>query len=151
MEKNNPGSGFRVQGSGFNHACAVLNSRLSCSQGGMTLVEAVLAIAILGIGVFVLAETTAKCFSVIRTSRHYQAARAVLDRGESDYPLRGSNTVDQNKVDAVDYNGYEFSRDLQEVDGEKKMFVVKTKVSWSETGKDSFEEMTSYIYCPNEK
>ena len=117
----------------------------------MTLVEAVLALAILSIGIFILIETTAKCLSVVRVSRNYQTARAVLDQGESEHPLRGTNEVEENKVASVDYDGYVFSRDLQPVDGEVKLYKVITKVAWSETGKDSFEEVISYVYCPNEE
>lgn len=118
---------------------------------GMTLVETVLALAILSIGIFILVETTAKCLAVVRMARNYQTARAVLDRGESEHPLRGTNTVEQNKVEAVDYDGYAFSRDLQPVDGEEKLFMVVTKVAWSETGHESGEELVSYVYCPNEE
>ena len=84
-------------------------------------------------------------------ARNYQTARAVLDRGESEYPLRGTNDVEENKVDPVDYDGYAFSRDLQPVDGEKKLFMVVTRVEWSETSRESGEELISYVYCPNEE
>jgi len=119
------------------------------SSPGMTLVETVLALAILSIGIFILVETTAKCLAVVRQARNYQTARAVLDRGESEHPLRGTNTVEKNKVDPVDYDGYAFSRDLQPVDGEGKLFMVVTKVAWSETGRESGDELVSYVYCPN--
>lgn len=120
-------------------------------KSGMTLVETVLALAILSIGIFILVETTAKCLAVVRMARNYQTARATLGRGESEYPLRGTNSVEQNKVEGVDYNGYVFSRDLQPVDGEKKLYMVVTKVTWSETGHESGEELVSYVYCPNEE
>jgi len=129
----------------------ILSVRSSCVDRGLTLVEAVLAMAILSIGIFILVEATAKCLAVVRLSRNYQTARAALDRGESEYPLRGTNTVEKNKVEGVDYNGYVFSRDLQPVDGEKKLFTVVTRVAWSETGHDSGEELISYVYCPNEE
>lgn len=155
MAVSNPGlplksSGFRVKSA----RPAESNPpnpppRANLNRAGLTLVEAVLALAILSIGVFVLVETTAKCLAVVRLSRHYQTARAVLDRGESEHPLRGTNTVEQNTVEPVDYDGYTFARELQAVDGEKKMFLVTTRVAWSEAGKNSFEELTSWVYCPN--
>jgi len=142
------GSRFKV----FDSEPGTLNPKLTnLYKNGMTLVETVLALAILSIGIFILIETTAKCIAVIRMARNYQTARAILDRGESEYPLRGTNTVDENNVDPVDYDGYVFSRDLQPVDGEIKLFKVITRVSWSETGAESGEELTSYIYCPNEE
>lgn len=118
---------------------------------GFTLVEAVLALAILSTGIFVLIETTARCLAVIQTSRHYQEARAVLDRGELDYPLHVTNSLHDNIVPPVDYpGGYRFSRDLDPVEGEEGLFIVKTRVTWSESGRASFEEVVSYLYCPEE-
>lgn len=123
-----------------------------CSRHGMTLIEAVLALAILSIGVFILVETTAKCLSVVRVSRNYQTARAVFGRAESEHPLNGTNSVEDNQVAPIEYdNGFTYSRELTPVDGEKKLFLVTSKVAWSETGKDSFEEVVGYVYCPNEE
>jgi hypothetical protein len=85
---------------------------------------------------------------VVRLSRNYQTARAVLGRGEGEHSLSGTNTVEQNEVEGVDYDGYVFSRELQPVDGEKKLFVVFTRVTWSETGQESGEELVSYVYLP---
>ena len=107
-----------------------------------------MALAILSIGVFILVETTAKCLSVVRLSRNYQTVRAILDRGESEHPLRGTNSLEQNTVNPVEYDGFTFSRELQQIDGEKKLFLVTTRVAWSEKGQDAFEEMVGYLYCP---
>lgn len=120
------------------------------SAGGVTLVEAILALTILGIGIFVLIETTARCLAVIRVCRCYQTARAVLDQGELEHPLNGTNTVEANIVAPVEYpDGFTFSRDLVQIDGEEDLFIVTTRVSWSESGQASFEEVTSCLYCPN--
>lgn len=119
------------------------------SGAGFTLVEAVLALAILSIGVFVLIECTAKCLAVIRTARQYQTARMILDQGELEHPLIWTNEVDKNTVAPVTYpNGYTFSRELTAVDGEESLYVVKTRVAWSEIGQASFEEVVSYLYSP---
>ncbi|NLB59991.1 MAG: prepilin-type N-terminal cleavage/methylation domain-containing protein [Lentisphaerae bacterium] len=114
-----------------------------------TLIEAVLALAILGISVFVLVECTARCLAVIRSARHYQTARQVLDQGELEYPLSWTNDLEHNRVAAVTYpNGYTFARDLTAVDGEENLFVVVTRVGWSESGRASWEEVVSYLYSP---
>ncbi len=118
-------------------------------ESGVTLVEAILALAILGIGIFVLIETTARCLAVIRTSKHYQNARAVLDRGELDYPVTATNSAEENAVSGVEYpGGFTFSRSLEQVAGEESLYIVKTRVVWSETGLSSFEEVVGYLYCP---
>lgn len=126
------------------------SSDAAVSCHGLSLLEAVLALAILSIGIFILIETTAKCLAVIRVSRNYQTARAVLDRGKLDYPLIWTNAVEDNIVAPVEYpNGFRFSRDLNPVDGEEDLFIVTTRVSWSETGHASSEEVISYLYCQN--
>ena len=129
------------------------NKKCLCPVGqrrsAFTLVEAVLALAILSIGIFVLIECTAKCLAVIRTSRNYQTARAVLQQGELEYPLIWTNDAAQNTVADVSYpNGYTFSRTLTPLDGEESQYLVETRVAWSEAGRASFEEVTSVLYSP---
>ncbi|MFA5042513.1 MAG: prepilin-type N-terminal cleavage/methylation domain-containing protein [Kiritimatiellia bacterium] len=119
---------------------------------GFTLVEALLALAILSIGIFVIVEATARCLSVIRVSRNYQTARAVLDQGEGEFPLQSSNAVADNAVQGEELvPGYTFSRELEAVAGEKKLYMVSTRVTWSESGQASAEEVVSYLYFPNEE
>jgi hypothetical protein len=129
------------------------NAHLSAApDAGVTLVEAILALAILGIGIFVLIETTARCLAVIRTSKSYQTAREVLDRGELDHPITTTNTAEDNIVSPVEYHdGFVFSRDIELVEGETELYIVKTKVKWSESGQSSFEEVVGYLYCPEKE
>ena len=120
-------------------------------QSAFTLVEAVIALAILSIGIFVIVEATARCLAVIRVSRNYQTARAVLDQGESEFPLQPTNRPSESAVQGEELvPGYTFSRELEAVSGEKKLYVVTTRVTWSESGQASAEEVVSYLYFPNE-
>ena len=119
------------------------------SGAAFTLVEAALALAILSIGLFVLIECTAKCLAVIRTSRNYQTARMVLQQGELEHPLVWTNDAEQNAVASASYpNDYTFSRTLTPLDGEESLYVVETRVAWSEAGRASFEEVVSVLYSP---
>lgn len=126
-------------------------SEISFSTG-FTLVEAVVALAILSIGIFVIVEATARCLAVIRVSRNYQTVRSVFDKGEAEFPLRPTNTVSDNAVSEEELApGYFFSRELLAVDGEKKLYMVKTRVTWSESGQASADEVVSYLYFPKEE
>ncbi len=119
---------------------------------GFTLVEAVVALAILSIGVFVIVEATARCLAVIRASRNYQTARAVLDQGEAEFPLQPTNTASACAVQGEELvPGYTFSRELEAVSGESKLYMVKTRIAWSESDNASAEEVVSYLYFPNEE
>ena len=133
--------------------------RLVCShqstahgpQPAFSLVEAVVALAILSIGIFVIIEATARCLAVIRVSRNYQTARAALDRYESAHPV-STNSVSDVFVQEEEWPpGFRTQRDLEAVDGEKKLQIVKTRVTWSESGQASAEEVVSYLYFPNEE
>ncbi len=121
-------------------------------RAGLTLVEVVIALAILGTSLFVLIEATARCLAVIRQSRHYQTARAALGRGEAEYPLRATNSVEDNTVAPVEVlPGYTFERDIEETDGEEHLYRVVTRIAWSDTGGKAFEEMVSYLYSTSEE
>jgi len=118
---------------------------------GFTLVEAVVALAILSIGIFVIVEATARCLAVIRVSRNYQTARAALDRYESEYPISTNSVSDVFVQDEEWPPGFHTQRELEAVDGEAKLYTVKTRVTWSESGQASAEEVVSYLYFPNEE
>jgi len=119
---------------------------------GFTLVEAVVALAILSIGIFVLVEATARCLAVIRLSRDYQVARAVLDRGETEHPLRTTNAPDDNAVPPTELaDGFFFSRELEPTDGEVRLYRVVTRVTWSDAGQAAREQVVSYAFFPNEE
>lgn len=118
-------------------------------RSAFTLVEAVLALAILSIGIFVLIECTARCLAVIRTSRNYQNARLALQQGESEHPLIWTNEAEQNAVAGVTYpNGCTYSRSLTQLDGEESQYLVESRVTWSEAGRSAGEEVTSLLYSP---
>ncbi len=122
------------------------------ARNGFTLIEAVLALAILSISVFALAETTARCLAVIRLSRNYQTARAVLEKGEALYPISSTNSPEDLAVGPEEIvEGFFFQRfEPQPLDEEERLFSVRTRVSWSESGRNSFEEVASLFYSAAE-
>ena len=121
---------------------------------GFTLVEAVLALAIMALSAFALMSAASRCVAVARTARNYQTAVSVLDKGELDHPLVLTNKVSDNIVEPItDENGFTFARDIQPTNpgdkNEEDMFMARTTVSWSVKGKSSFEEVTTYLYSTN--
>ena len=128
------------------------NAKCASGQNGFTLIEAVISLAILGLTIAVMVEATSRCLAVIRISRNYHAARTVLEQGELEHPLAESNSVPDNIVMPVDYgNGFTYSRDLEQSADEEDLYVVRSRVTWAEKGRHSFEEVVSYCYCPEEK
>jgi prepilin-type N-terminal cleavage/methylation domain-containing protein len=140
-----PNSGFRFQVSGF--------------KTGLTLVEVMLALAILGIGLTVLISTASKCLAVVKQSRNYESARHFLALVELDFKNKilelepgqeledGSGTVTFPESDL--YRGtWEVTTEGDEEDGLKK---VVFRVAWSEHGANPYEEVVTYLHVPEEK
>ncbi len=115
-----------------------------------TLVEAVLALAILATTVVVLASATAKCLAVIRMARHYHAARQTLEQAELEHPMVWSNSVAENTVEGIEYpDGMVFSRTFEPDPEEPELYIVTARVRWKESNRDSLEEVTYLFYCPD--
>jgi prepilin-type N-terminal cleavage/methylation domain-containing protein len=126
------------------------------ARAGLTLIEVILAVMILGIGLAVLLASASRCLRVIQLSRNYHQARGVLELGELDYPLveqkeeQESRMVNLN-VDPVEYpGGYTFSRTTEKLEDEEDLVLVRTRVAWSDRGRNPWEEVVSYLYYTNE-
>ncbi len=141
----------------MRHACPFLpkphfrKKRCAGQRPAFTMIETVLALAILAITVMALASATAKCLAVIRMARYYHSAREVLELAELEHPLVWSNSVSENTVDNIEYpGGFVFSRALEATDEEPELYVVTARVRWKESGRDSFEEVAYHFYCPDQ-
>lgn len=121
------------------------------TTSGMTLVEVLLAMAILTLGLFSLTSASSRCLAIMRTAGQYHAARAVLDQGSLEYPLiRYGRDVYNLEVNPVEYpGGYVFERVSDEVEEEEKLYIVKTSVSWNRRGHESRIEIWDYLFWEN--
>jgi hypothetical protein len=73
-----------------------------------------------------------------------------MDRGNLDYPLLVTNEVYDNVVAPIRFDdGYVYTRDVDPDPDEEDLFIIRTRVSWSTSGRKSFEEVESYIYTTN--
>ncbi len=134
-----------------------ISPRVAGSRAGLTLVEVLLALGILAATAGVLLTAVSRCLAVVRVSKNYYDARRILDLGELDHPLLV--TKDKNNKDKVinldisptEYDGgYTFSRSGERSSAYKDLVVVKTRVTWSNRGREAFEEVTSYLYYTND-
>ena len=119
---------------------------------GMTLIEVLLAVAIAGTALVVLATGSARCIAVFHRSRDYQQAQWCLGMGELEHPLLATNDMSTWEVDREQYSeGFYFSRDVQDDDDEDQLYLIKTWVEW-ERGPQKFkEEWVRYVFAPEEK
>ncbi len=115
---------------------------------GLTLVEVILAAAILGIGLTVLLTAASRCLAVMKQAKNYQAALWTLNMGEVEYPMIATNELEDLVVDGHEFdNGFIYSREVDEEDeDEDGLHEVRTRVTWKGRGSEMVEEVVQYVY-----
>ncbi len=124
----------------------------------MTLVEILLALAILAISAGVLMTATSRCLNVVSTAKNYYEARRILEIGELDYPLLVIQKKNEKELKALNLNvgpinyprNFSYQRTSERDSVKDDLVVVKSRVSWSSKGKSAYEEVTSYLYYTND-
>lgn len=122
---------------------------------GLTLIEVMLALAIVAVGLTAIIAATSRCLSVIAQSRAYETSRHLLARVEVEQPIWLKEKIEPGSESGTftgDHYGYRWTRDI-EIVGRKEdgLFLVRTRVYWSERGRESFDEVQTYLYAPEEK
>jgi prepilin-type N-terminal cleavage/methylation domain-containing protein len=120
---------------------------------GLTLIEVMLAVVILGIGSGVLMLATARCLSIVSKARHYSTAQRLILRADAEQPLnRGEIRPGMQSGDFDGEPGYTWEREITESDDEnrKGLYTVRTRVIWSDRGRESFEEVVTWHYIQPE-
>ena len=124
----------------------------NCKQkAGLTLLEVLLAVVILGTGVSALMLGMARCLAVVRTARCRDVARNLLRRVDVEDPIDPKD-VEEGETSGTfsDHPGYTWHRTIEAVDENERagLFLVTTRVSWSERGRNAYEEIQAYKYAP---
>lgn len=132
-----------------NQQSAIVNRQFS---RGLTLIEVLLAIVILGIGSGVLMLATGRCIAVVSKARHYSNAQRLIFQVGAEHPLtRGdiSAGIESGEFDG----GYTWEREVIEPEDENRegLYTIRTRVGWSTRGKERFEEVVTWHYIEPEE
>ena len=124
-------------------------------KSGMTLVEVLLAAALLGVGLSVLLTAASRSLAVMKIARNYQKAQWTFNMGELDYPLVAiTNEVKELAVSSERYeNGFVYEREVEDEAGgeEDDLHVVRARVTWSSRNREATEEVVRYVYFKDEE
>lgn len=115
-------------------------------RAGLTLIEVMLASAILAASLTALLTAASRCLQVMRRSREYQEAQWVRGMGELEYPLLFVEDIAEQSVSGVDYGRYTFSREVEDDEDEDGLYVVRTRVDWGQGPSKRYEEVYQYVY-----
>ena len=116
------------------------------SRSGLTLIEVLLATLILGVALSMMLTASARCLTVMRRSREYQRAQWALNRGMLDHPILFTEKIEEQDVDGEDYDGYVFSRKVEDDEDEDGLYVVRSRVTWPSGGRELTEEIVEVVY-----
>lgn len=131
-----------------------MSTDLHSSKKGLTLIEVLLAVVILGVGAGTLMLATTRCLTVVGKSRHYNNARRLIQQVNTLEPLtRGEIEEGVTEGDFDDEGGYSWKREIKQVDEENRpgLYTVRTRVIWAARSRTAYEEMISYFYVKPEE
>jgi prepilin-type N-terminal cleavage/methylation domain-containing protein len=121
---------------------------------GLTLLEVLIAVALLSLGLVVMLTAISRCLAVLKASTGYHRAMWALSVGEAENPIvltdKGDFAPEDFEVSPVDLGGVTFERTVEDPDAdaddsEVRLLVVKMKLTWSAYGKQKTEEVPRYI------
>lgn len=130
---------------------------------GFTLVEVLLAMAILGLCMTGLLVAVSQSLSIARKAQLYDTARNLIARVELEQPLLLEEEIEEGVEDG-DFeggpDGYRWQRTIEYVETgseetgifseEQDLFKVTTRVIWERRGREEFEEVATYLYRPGQ-
>ncbi len=130
---------------------------------GLTLIEVLIALAIMGIGIAGLVAASSRCLAVARKAKNYENARGLLGEAEmkwqeyllekeEDEPLEADSESWSFNAPFEGYTGlWALEEVSQEADDENEgLFTLRLRISWSEHGQENYEEVVTYLYSPDE-
>ena len=124
-------------------------------KAGLTLVEVLLALVILGTGMVALVTAAGRCIGVARQAKNYETARELLARVEVEKPMMLEETAEDDAGDGVfeaPFSNFRWKRTVEpegfEDDG---LWRVITEINWTEDKTARNEKVVTLIYWPEEK
>lgn len=124
----------------------------TAARAGLSLVEVILALAILGMGLTALIATAARCLGVVRQAKNFETARHCLGRVDYEHPLQIEEEIKPGEESGSfegGPEGFTWTRVIKQIgEEEDNLFEVATRVAWSDNGRHSKEEVVTYLYAP---
>jgi prepilin-type N-terminal cleavage/methylation domain-containing protein len=124
-------------------------------RAGLSLIEVLLALAILGMGLAAIVAAGMRCVAVARNVRVHETVRDLITRVEVEKPIqlaeKAADINDSGNFEAP-YSSYRWERTAEPIGLEEDyLFQVTTRILWSEGGRAASEEVVTYVLRPQDK
>ncbi len=131
----------------------VRGARQHKGQTGLTLIETLLALTVLGIALVVLVASAGQALGVVRRARHFETARHLMEILQLEHPVTNveevAGTVEVGGFDPP-YETYTWERSVEpwlDMFGEETgYYVVRTKIRGSDPNPPPLEEFVTGIF-----
>jgi prepilin-type N-terminal cleavage/methylation domain-containing protein len=124
-------------------------------RAGLTLIEVMLALVILGMGMVALVTAAGRAISVARQAKNFDTARELLARVEVEQPMMLEEEVEDIAGSGSfesPYEAFSWTRTVEpegfEEDG---LWRVETEIKWTEDQRGKKERVATLIYWPEDK
>ncbi|MGI5869814.1 MAG: type IV pilus modification PilV family protein [Kiritimatiellia bacterium] len=121
----------------------------TASRSGMTLVEVLMAVVILGVCMLGLMQGISASLEVFNASAYIHQAANVLARGDAEHPMIVESDPVEDLVVSPDSSieeGWTYERIVEEDEDEDGIYVVRTKVVKGRGGLGMEEEYVRLFY-----
>jgi prepilin-type N-terminal cleavage/methylation domain-containing protein len=152
VKKSDASSSLDVGCWAFPVGCCASDRR--AKRAGLTLIEVMLALVILGIGMVALVTAAGRTIGVARQAKNFDAARELLARVEVEQPMMLEERVEDIAGSGSfegPYAGFRWTRTVEpegfEDDG---LWRVETVIQWTEDQRAKKERVVTLIYWPPE-
>jgi prepilin-type N-terminal cleavage/methylation domain-containing protein len=124
------------------------------SSSGLTLVEVLLAMAVLSIAGISLISAMGQAVAVVRSARLYNHSHTLINRVQLENPLFDED-IDVGRESGVYQDvrlgAFNWTREISLVgEEEDRLFEVRIRISWAVRGQSSYEEVVFYRHVPEE-
>lgn len=128
-----------------------MNAARKRRRAGLTLVEVILALMIIGTGLVALVSAVSRCLSVPRLAMNFDTARELLGQLEAEKPI----SVEEDIEDAAGsgtfdspHSNFSWQRAIEQEGEEEEdgLWRVTTTISWTENQKSRSEQIVTLVY-----
>lgn len=138
---------------------SALFRRTACSRhrsrAGLSLIEVLMAVVILGTGLVIIIASASRCVAVARKVRSLETTRELFGRVELEKPIWLEEKIEDAEGGGTftgEYSQYRWRREVEEVGDEKDgLWKVTTTIFWSERGKENSETVVTYVHWPKKE
>jgi len=125
---------------------------MSSRRSGVTLVEVLLAVFILGICLVGIMQGLSACIAVFHASTFVKEASNVLARGDAEHPLIVENDPVEDLAVPADsslLDGWTYERECLEDEDEDGLFLVRTRVVQGHGGEGNERVFERLVWAPD--